>query len=616
MTPQQRGVAFTILVIGLIGTVSVGAFLLNEGASASAPVNAAALSADNVVPLALDDPASPGAYAVRTLTYGSGVDRRPAYGAEADLRTASVDGSQLLEGWSALRSAYWGFGPDALPLNAQVWMPEPGADAAQAGGATFPLILIVHGNHPMEDASEHGYAYLAELLASRGFIVASLEQNFLNLSLAANLALVAPLKDENDARAWLILEHLQQWRVWNATPGNPFYGRVDLDNIGLIGHSRGGEAIAIAAAFNHLPRHPENASVNFDYHFNIRAVAALAPVDGQFLPGERPLPLQDVNYLVMHGAHDMDVASFSGLRQFQRLQFERGEPWFKAALYLYGANHGQFNRSWGRRDVLGPARQLFNLGALMPAPTQEQLVKVFVSAFMEASLRGQSAYRAIFRDPRAGAAWLPDTIILSRYQEAGETLVATFEEDIDLESATLASATIRGEGLTQWREQVVPLKWGVSSMSAAYLAWEATAGTAPPRYILTLPATLAVSPQTELVFALAASEDADLPDAPVAPDALSPLDLTVEVVDGNGESARLPLSHFSLLQPPLHVELGKLSWMGVLPRAEAMLQTFAFPLNDFTMHNPRFDPSALIEIRFVFDRSPTGAVILDDVGFR
>jgi hypothetical protein len=56
--------------------------------------------------------------------------------------------------------------------------------------------------------------------------------------------------------------------------------------------------------------------------------------------------------------------------------------------------------------------------------------------------------------------------------------------------------------------------------------------------------------------------------------------------------------------------------MGVLPRAEAMLQTFAFPLNDFTMHNPRFDPSALIEIRFVFDRSPTGAVILDDVGFR
>ena len=34
---------------------------------------------------------------------------------------------------------------------------------------------IVHGNHGMDDFSDPGYAYLGELLANRGFIVASVD---------------------------------------------------------------------------------------------------------------------------------------------------------------------------------------------------------------------------------------------------------------------------------------------------------------------------------------------------------------------------------------------------------------------------------------------------------
>lgn len=326
LTARQRRTALTLLLISLTALVIGGAFLLDDGYSVPPPVNAAALSAQNVALLPLPDPSLPGEYPIRMLTYGSGSDRRLEYGVQAALLTAPVDGSQLLDGWSAIRRAWWGFGAGSMPLNARVWIPD--------GEGPFPLVLIVHGNHPMEDFSENGYDYLAELLASRGFIVASIDENFLNLSLAADFGMFAPLEDENDARAWLILEHLRLWREWSVTPGNPFYGRVNLDGIGLIGHSRGGEAVAIAAAFNRLPCHPENAAIRFDYHFNIRAVAALAPVDGHFLPGERPLPLSDVNYLVLHGAHDMDVVSFGGLRQYNRLQFLDGKPWFKASLYI------------------------------------------------------------------------------------------------------------------------------------------------------------------------------------------------------------------------------------------------------------------------------------------
>ena len=44
----------------------------------------------------------------------------------------------------------------------------------------FPLVLIVHGNHLMNDYSDPGYEYLGKLLASKGYIFVSVDENFLN----------------------------------------------------------------------------------------------------------------------------------------------------------------------------------------------------------------------------------------------------------------------------------------------------------------------------------------------------------------------------------------------------------------------------------------------------
>ncbi len=511
-----------------MGLVGGGTLLFINGFVRTPPVNAAAQSAANVTPLALPDPSQPGPYPVRTLTYGSGDDRRRSeYGATVDLLTTSVDGSAMIAGWSGLRTAYWGFGPEALPRNGRVWYPE--------GEGPFPLVLIVHGNHPMEDPSDADYAYLGELLAGRGFIVASIDQNFLNLSLAADLFVLSSLKGENDARGWLVLEHLRLWQAWQTTPGTPFYGKVDLDAIGLIGHSRGGEAVAIAAAFSRLPYHPDDATITFDYDVDIRAVAAIAPVDGQYRPGERRLPLEDVNYLVLHGAHDMDVITFMGARQYARVGFSGDESLFKAALYIYGANHGQFNRDWGRHDLFGPAMQLFNPRVLMPAAEQEQIAKVALGAFLEATLHDESIYRTLFRDPRTAAAWLPDTLYLSQYQDSETVRVATFEEDIDLSTTTLPSGTLRGEHLTIWREQIVPLKNGTLEVPAVYLGWDQTATVETARYTLTLP-ELPPDPESVLTFALA--DEPPTAEASRAKEPRAPLDLTLEVRDTAGSVGR------------------------------------------------------------------------------
>ena len=71
-----------------------------------------------------------------------------------------------------------------LPVNARVWYPD--------GPGPFPLVLIVHGNHDMRKFSDPGYAYLGEHLASRGFILASIDENFLN----------GDLRNENGKALW------------------------------------------------------------------------------------------------------------------------------------------------------------------------------------------------------------------------------------------------------------------------------------------------------------------------------------------------------------------------------------------------------------------------------
>jgi hypothetical protein len=207
--------------------------------------------AQSVTPLSAPDPGAAGPFEVKTVFYGSGSDRRrPEFGQGVAIKTDPVDARPLLKdfkdfkGFKAkIRKWYWGFGADRFPINGRVWYP--------AGPGRFPLVLVVHGNHQMEEYSDQGYAYLGELLASRGFICVSVDENFLNGSWAGGIG------KENGVRGWILLQHLAAWRKWNSTTGNPFLGKVDLDAVALIGHSRGREAVALAAAFNKLKCFPE-----------------------------------------------------------------------------------------------------------------------------------------------------------------------------------------------------------------------------------------------------------------------------------------------------------------------------------------------------------------------
>ncbi|GAA4910417.1 chlorophyllase-like protein [Stackebrandtia albiflava] len=519
-----------------------------------------------------DDPAAPGGFRTGFLTYGSGSDRREEYGESADLRSTPVDGSRILKGWNADRRELWGFDADALPVNGMVWYPK--------GDGPFPLVLIAHGNKSSATESEAGYRYLAELLASHGFIVASVDQNFLN---TGPLDRSGGLTGANIARGWLLLEHLRAWREWNEDPDSGFAGKVNLDDVGLVGHSRGGEAIAVAAHLQTLDRLPEDHSVTLDYDFGIRSLLAFAPSDGQYRPDDAPITLTDVNYLTVQGSHDADVTGFEGLDQYERISFTGREPAVKSALFVERANHGQFNTRWGNRDVgNGLPKHFIDTGALLAAEEQRRVAQVYAVSFLRGTLTDDTRLLDVLRDPRAAADWLPDTGYVSQFRDSGMT---SAEESAVIPQGFTAAETIP-----------LQLRNGPGEDEVRSLTWES--GTAAALAVETAPEPEA----THVVFdAVAMTGDDALADA-----------ITVELTDDSGDRATVPPE-----MPLPHLVNGqylKAAWMHTDPLTAPVLQTHRIPLTAFTDANPEFDPSRVVTVTLSFDDSVGGTVLVDDVG--
>lgn len=614
------------VVGGLVLTVAMNGgavlWLMGEG-QAPTPVEVAPPPADNIPDMNADNPAQSGSYAVRRLSYGSGTDlHRPAFGAEVDVETEAVDGSRILPAWSGFtadfREWYWGFGIENWPLNGRVWMPE--------GEGPFPLVLVVHGNHAMQEYSDPGYAYLGELLASRGFITVSVDQNFINSSWDEGFG-----NTEIPARGWLLLQHLKQWRDWNRTEGTPFHQAVDMENIALVGHSRGGEGAAVAARFNTLPAFPDDARESFDFGFSIESVVALAPTDYRYArqPG---IELENVSYLTLAGSYDIDERSLFGIRQFQRVSFTDDYDGFKAGLYFHRGNHGQFNSIWGSEDFGPPSSWFLNTGPLIDGTDQRQIAKVYISAFMEATLRDRDAYVPLFRTHHAGADWLPDVAMLHRFRSPDFRALATFEEDLDVTTASLPGSRIEARRMAEWRERDLPFRGERTQQNnAAILEWteaQTDGGSVPPdsaaQYRIILPderPSWMQSGTGTLVFNLARLKEDGYERPAPGTDTIRAgegMGLHVALVDGDSTRARVPLHRHGTVPPLLHTQYMKLERLSAPFGApwEPTLQTYEIPLSAFTAQNPAFDPTTVRRITVAADRAQAGRVALDGIGMR
>jgi hypothetical protein len=294
---------------------------------------------------ALPDPIAVGPYNVTTLD--------PFLAGSTDLQEPNAAGGGLTGTASAV----------TVGLRGSLYFPTDRATPA-------PLIVLVHGNHgscdtfqpdgtPFPDGTpsptglqcqvsgtgpsyfkrnDRGYAYLGQNLASHGYIVVSLDQDQLMMYQDNNMGkgmhqrriLIAAMLDA--------LYKANDTGLTNGpdtTLGDTLKGRIDFTTgIGLMGHSRGGDAVTSFIDYNRTRPAPGR-------RYTLGGVISVAPVDY-----ERRAPY-GMPYMTLLPFCDGDVSNLQGARFFERSQYiDPTDPFPRIQVSLLGANHNFFNSVW------------------------------------------------------------------------------------------------------------------------------------------------------------------------------------------------------------------------------------------------------------------------------
>jgi hypothetical protein len=237
-------------------------------------------------------------------------------------------------------------------------------------GKSYPLVLFIHGRHDtcrsntppyLDDNNDYattgacptgytvirnqdGYAYAAEELARRDFIVVSINWNRL---------VAAPPEDEdpNDSVLRLVDKHLKKLSAWNAgtevTPssiGTSLQAHLDFTNVGAVGHSRGA-LVALDAA--------NGSEITPGVPLDVKVVVALAGVDAEdFAFYSNPTNVKWVGVI----AYCDNDSGDTGVRPFDRVfQLAETQATIKSTWAVRGANHNFFNSEWHVSESTGCA---------------------------------------------------------------------------------------------------------------------------------------------------------------------------------------------------------------------------------------------------------------------
>lgn len=483
---------------------------------------------------------------------------------------------------------------NAVPLHGIVRYPS--------GPGPFPLVIIVHGNHDPTDPSYPGYIYLLEHLASHCMIVVSVEEDFLNGNVSGEI----------DARAIVLLRHLQLWREWNSTPGHLFIDKVDMNNIGLVGHSRGGEAIVGAQYFNttkHRASDPAVGATSHNFNFGIKALYAIAPVDGRFDTNgvKLNLTLSGADYYIMQGTHDGDVSGFPGQKTYNRaFPVQLPTKNYKGLLWIYGANHGQWNTRWGTCcEFTVPPSTL-----LISANDQMQIAKTYMGAFFIASLKGGAAYRN-FLNGEVTFASLPSTVTrIFQYQDPQRLFINHFEEDTDVTTTSIALGKNTKVGTFATYKN-----YNFSDRKSPHFLWGQTRGLIAgwknnnqPELQIKMPQPQTGSPQIPDYKFLAFHTGQTHESSPNLNQPGTTQDFSVRL-DFNGTlGPEVKVSSYqSLLYPLITASTGNMA-------TKSIQQTVRIPFSDLK-GTTGFRVRDISVIRLIFNKNPKGNIAIDEIQF-
>ena len=234
-------------------------------------------------------------------------------------------------------------------------------------GERYPLLVFLHGNrstcgtgtNPRRDHKSHytdtgecpegyvvtpshdGYGYIADEMASQGYIVVSIN---------ANRGINAGSGASGDgslilARARLVLKHLLRLAQWDRGE-LPTPSSLGFDQVGMMGHSRGGPGVR--AAYYLYDEIGSTWPSRIGTPIEFQSIFEIAPTDN--------FPSHDavgVHWAALLPMCDTSVFGLDGIRSFDRsmaLTYEH-PPHFRATATVWGTNHNFYNSEWQYSDA-------------------------------------------------------------------------------------------------------------------------------------------------------------------------------------------------------------------------------------------------------------------------
>ncbi len=557
----------------------------------------------------------------------AGFARHPAIGS-ARLSAAGLDATAF--NGLAVTSEEYKFAAEKDPLVeptvytelwARVYRP-----ATLVKGQLYPLLVFLHGNHStcgryagagqgrldvsslytytgtcpdgyVPVPSHEGYAYLAERLASAGYIVVSINANR-GVNAAAG---VTGDRGLNLRRGRLVLRHLLLLSQWNAgvhsAPDHALKdelkGHLDFQHVGLFGHSRGGEGVRAAYNFYRDPGSEWPALIG---PITFEGIFEIGPVDGQT---GRVLNADGTAWTVLLPMCDGDVYNLQGVKPFDRmLRNGVDDPAkFKATYTVWGANHNFFNTEWQVSDSAGCLGHPRLFDHLLGSPSQRQTAIYAVLAFFRGNV-GAGADHSLNQlfDPQydlPGA--LTDITRVDRgYTDSPSAQVTTLFDDFrtEVEQNLANGVTVSYGGIANHdRDQrVAQVSWNGPGPNTFFQStWK---GTTP----------VALSGYRTLDFRVSRQcKDAGCTQSSMG----FPFncDFSIRLVDGNGGlTPPVRVGSYISLTGPVG---GLVTWIGT--SYHPILQTVRIPLGDFG------SIATLRGVRFVFDQTTRDDIFLGDI---
>lgn len=446
-----------------------------------------------------------------------------------------------------------------------------------------PLFVFVHGNHRMTKDSYKGYDYLGKYLARRGIAMVSIDMNVLNGFFDFGLS------NENDARAVLMLENIKYILSKNKDSSSEIYGRIDENNIVVGGHSRGGEAAAIATSYNNLKYNPDNGE-KINYDLKIKGVVEVAPTYGQYEPASKDIQLQDINFLVLHGSHDADVDSFQGMGQYDNVKLSKDLDNFKSAIYIGYANHARFNELWGGVDKDFPMSLFIEDSQILEEKTQQEIAETFVYEFLKNTFE-MSKNRDLFINTKDYN--LPKTLYYSRYADSSYEKIADYEEDYNVNTFDKGKVEFENVKIKESLSEIGYEECGSNSVNIDY----------DKNGYYELDFNSPINIKNQLTFDIFSNENEE---------DYVPENFLITLVDNNGNTSSVKLENFISLYPKIKVDISKLDRFSEDKRYYGSYQSVRIPIESYKKDS--FNPAEIKKIKFDFYEEVSN-VTIDNIGF-